>query len=51
MPAPVVHVEIMGPDANALNDFYGAGPTAYMRMLDEWRTEGKLAGLEEVPAD
>ncbi len=35
----------------ALNDFYGAGPTAYMGMLAEWRNEGRLAGLEEVPAE
>jgi cyclohexanone monooxygenase len=34
----------------ALNDFYAAGPAAYMRMLDEWRNEGKLEGLEEVKA-
>jgi cyclohexanone monooxygenase len=32
----------------ALNDFYAAGPAAYMKMLDEWRNEGELAGLEEV---
>ncbi len=29
-----------------LNDFYAAGPAAYMAMLADWRAEGDLAGLE-----
>ena len=30
----------------ARNGPYGLGPIAFVRMLEEWRAEGKLAGLE-----
>ena len=33
----------------ALNDFYGAGAVAYIKMLADWRADGELAGLEVVP--
>jgi cation diffusion facilitator CzcD-associated flavoprotein CzcO len=30
----------------ALNDLYARGPLVYIKMLEEWRAEGKLRGLE-----
>jgi len=30
----------------ALNDFYAAGPMAYVKLLDEWRANPDLPGLE-----
>ena len=35
------------PNAIAVqNSFYGAGPIAFVRVLEDWRREGNLAGLE-----
>jgi cation diffusion facilitator CzcD-associated flavoprotein CzcO len=31
---------------NARNGSYGAGPVAYVKVLEDWRAEGGLAGLE-----
>ena len=28
------------------NGFYGAGPIAFVKLLEEWRAAGDLAGLE-----
>jgi hypothetical protein len=28
---------------------YGAGPIAFAKVLDDWRAEGSLAGLELTP--
>jgi cyclohexanone monooxygenase len=33
--------------AAALNDFYAAGPMAYVQLLDEWRANPELPGLEK----
>jgi cyclohexanone monooxygenase len=33
--------------AAALNDFYAAGPMAYVQLLDEWRANPDLPGLEK----
>ena len=33
--------------AAALNDFYAAGPMAYVQLLDEWRGNPELPGLEK----
>ena len=30
----------------AQNGFYGAGPIAFVNLLNQWRADGKLAGLE-----
>ncbi|MGH9211122.1 MAG: flavin-containing monooxygenase [Acidimicrobiales bacterium] len=35
------------PNARAVqNGFYGGGPIAFQRLLDEWRADGALSGLE-----
>jgi cyclohexanone monooxygenase len=31
------------------NGFYGAGPIAFVKLLEEWRAEGSLAGLQLTP--
>ena len=31
---------------NARNGSYGAGPVAFVKVLEDWRAEGGLAGLE-----
>ena len=28
------------------NGFYGAGPIAFVKVLEDWRADGTLAGLE-----
>lgn len=29
-----------------LNDLYARGPMVYIKILEDWRSEGKLRGLE-----
>jgi cyclohexanone monooxygenase len=29
---------------------YGAGPVAFVKVLEDWRAEGSLAGLELTPS-
>jgi cyclohexanone monooxygenase len=36
--------------ATALNDVYGGGASAFCKLLDEWRAEGALRGLEVTRA-
>jgi len=31
---------------SARNGSYGAGPVAFVKVLEDWRAEGSLAGLE-----
>ena len=31
------------------NGFYGAGPIAFVKLLEDWRADGTLAGLELTP--
>ena len=33
-------------DRGARNGFYGAGPVAFVKVLEDWRAKGDLAGLE-----
>ena len=33
-------------DRGARNGFYGAGPVAFVEVLEDWRAKGDLAGLE-----
>jgi cyclohexanone monooxygenase len=33
-------------ERSARNAFYGAGPIAFFKVLDDWRREGSLRGLE-----
>ena len=36
-------------DRSQRNGFYGAGPIAFVKLLEDWRAEGGLAGLELTP--
>ena len=36
-------------DRSQRNGFYGAGPIAFVKLLEDWRAEGSLAGLELTP--
>ena len=31
------------------NGSYGAGPVAFVKVLEDWRAEGNLVGLELTP--
>ena len=33
-------------ERSARNGFYGAGPVAFFKVLEDWRAQGDLAGLE-----
>ncbi len=36
-------------DRSQRNGFYGAGPIAFVQLLEDWRAEGSMAGLDLTP--
>jgi len=36
-------------DRSARNGMYGAGPVAFVKVLEDWRADGRLEGLELSP--